>query len=319
MRLFVAVWPADDVLDRSRRWPPAGHRRRALDHRDQWHVTLRFLGEVDDALDGGRSTPRRRGVDARRGRCAWRGRPWAAARSTTLLVPGRSALARSPWLDDARGAAVIAATTRRSGRPPEAAAVGGHVHAGPVRRSAAGARSDALADVGSAAEPAGRRRASRAVAIGSGSAAASVGRGAAAAARRDVDAWRQLGRSEVERLAASSSAWRLAEPAELTARIDPLDVVAWRSGAQCDGMLDRTGVRNYAHVVRCAASLSHPAQIGGHDRRRSVTTLHRAPAGPSPHRHDRSEPQKGAHRWIETRPSRWPSARSRSSTARARS
>jgi 2'-5' RNA ligase len=47
-RLFVAVWPPDDVLDRVAALP-----RPAIDglrwtSRDRWHVTLRFLGAVDD-------------------------------------------------------------------------------------------------------------------------------------------------------------------------------------------------------------------------------------------------------------------------------
>lgn len=48
-RLFVAVWPPDDVLDRL-----AALDRPAFDglrwtRRDQWHVTLRFLGQVPEA------------------------------------------------------------------------------------------------------------------------------------------------------------------------------------------------------------------------------------------------------------------------------
>lgn len=47
-RLFVAVWPPDDVLDRL-----AVLARPELDglrwtDQDQWHVTLRFLGPIDD-------------------------------------------------------------------------------------------------------------------------------------------------------------------------------------------------------------------------------------------------------------------------------
>lgn len=47
-RLFVAVWPPDDVLDLL-----ASLARPAVDGlrwttREQWHVTLRFLGSVDD-------------------------------------------------------------------------------------------------------------------------------------------------------------------------------------------------------------------------------------------------------------------------------
>jgi RNA 2',3'-cyclic 3'-phosphodiesterase len=50
MRLFLAVWPPDGVLDAvaaldrptviGARWTT----------RDQWHVTLRFLGELDDEV-----------------------------------------------------------------------------------------------------------------------------------------------------------------------------------------------------------------------------------------------------------------------------
>lgn len=49
MRLFVAVWPPDDVIDLIsglRRPDVAGLRWTVL---PQWHVTLRFLGEVTDA------------------------------------------------------------------------------------------------------------------------------------------------------------------------------------------------------------------------------------------------------------------------------
>lgn len=51
MRLFVAVWPSDDVVDALRR---VG--RPAMDgvrwtRSEQWHVTLQFLGEVDDGTD----------------------------------------------------------------------------------------------------------------------------------------------------------------------------------------------------------------------------------------------------------------------------
>ncbi len=48
-RLFVAAWPPDDVLDvvgRLDRPPVAGVHWTT---RDQWHVTVRFLGSVPDA------------------------------------------------------------------------------------------------------------------------------------------------------------------------------------------------------------------------------------------------------------------------------
>jgi 2'-5' RNA ligase len=49
VRLFVAVWPPDEILDRLaglRRPERAGVRWTT---RDQWHVTVRFLGQVDGA------------------------------------------------------------------------------------------------------------------------------------------------------------------------------------------------------------------------------------------------------------------------------
>lgn len=47
-RLFVAAWPPDDVLERVAALPrPELDGLRWTDRR-QWHVTLRFLGRVDD-------------------------------------------------------------------------------------------------------------------------------------------------------------------------------------------------------------------------------------------------------------------------------
>jgi RNA 2',3'-cyclic 3'-phosphodiesterase len=46
MRLFVGVWPSEDVLDAIEAMPRTGEAR--WTGRDQWHVTLRFLGEVED-------------------------------------------------------------------------------------------------------------------------------------------------------------------------------------------------------------------------------------------------------------------------------
>jgi len=48
-RLFVAVWPPDDVLDRLAELPRPEIDGLRWTGRDQWHVTLRFLGAVDDA------------------------------------------------------------------------------------------------------------------------------------------------------------------------------------------------------------------------------------------------------------------------------
>lgn len=47
MRLFVAVWPPDEVLDAVGSLRREGRAR--WTRREQWHVTLRFLGEADPA------------------------------------------------------------------------------------------------------------------------------------------------------------------------------------------------------------------------------------------------------------------------------
>jgi RNA 2',3'-cyclic 3'-phosphodiesterase len=47
-RLFVAVWPPDDVLDQLRSLPRPDTPSVRWSTEDQWHVTLRFLGNVDD-------------------------------------------------------------------------------------------------------------------------------------------------------------------------------------------------------------------------------------------------------------------------------
>jgi len=47
MRLFVAVWPPDDVVGQLRAMPRPEVTGVRWSTEDQWHVTLRFLGEVD--------------------------------------------------------------------------------------------------------------------------------------------------------------------------------------------------------------------------------------------------------------------------------
>ena len=52
MRLFVAVWPPADVLDAVAALPRPDHAAVRWTNRNQWHITLRFLGEVDEPPDG---------------------------------------------------------------------------------------------------------------------------------------------------------------------------------------------------------------------------------------------------------------------------
>ena len=49
MRLFVAVWPPPDVVQQLERLPRPDHPAVRWTTPDQWHVTLRFLGDVPDA------------------------------------------------------------------------------------------------------------------------------------------------------------------------------------------------------------------------------------------------------------------------------
>lgn len=47
-RLFVAVWPPDDILDQLAALPRPEIPGLRWTAREQWHVTLRFLGSVPD-------------------------------------------------------------------------------------------------------------------------------------------------------------------------------------------------------------------------------------------------------------------------------
>jgi 2'-5' RNA ligase len=48
MRLFVAVWPSDAVVDELRGLERPAHPGVRWTTADQWHVTLRFIGELED-------------------------------------------------------------------------------------------------------------------------------------------------------------------------------------------------------------------------------------------------------------------------------
>src|SRR4051794_16534774 len=56
-RLFVAVWPPEDVVERLMTLPRKDQRGVRFVQPDNWHITLRFLGDADPrevigALDG---------------------------------------------------------------------------------------------------------------------------------------------------------------------------------------------------------------------------------------------------------------------------
>jgi RNA 2',3'-cyclic 3'-phosphodiesterase len=128
MRLFVAVRPPDDVLDLMAGLPRRAQAGLRWTTRDQWHVTLRFLGEVEDptvvidALDRADGTG------------------FAACEST--VGPMVETLSRQvvaipvSGLDDL--AAAVIEATNRLGRQPEDRPFRGHLTLARLARSARG-------------------------------------------------------------------------------------------------------------------------------------------------------------------------------------
>jgi 2'-5' RNA ligase len=116
VRLFVAVWPPQDVLDAVARLDRPTVIGARWTTRDQWHVTLRFLGEVDDdlvpsivmAVDGLGAAP----AAVRLGPAV----ELLSPRVVSIPVAGLDGL----------GPAVIAATAS-FGRPPENRPFRGHL------------------------------------------------------------------------------------------------------------------------------------------------------------------------------------------------
>jgi 2'-5' RNA ligase len=120
MRLFVAVWPPAEVVTLLE-----GIRRPAVrgvqwTTPDQWHVTLRFLGNVEDgaldevvdAVGGAIGAVAATAIEARLG-------------PASELLHGRVVSVPVAGLDEV-GRAVVAATAS-IGRPPESRAFRGHL------------------------------------------------------------------------------------------------------------------------------------------------------------------------------------------------
>src|SRR5690349_10114227 len=116
MRLFVAVRPPDDVLDALSTLPRSQSTTARWTTRDQWHITLRFFGNVDDpapiidALDSvaRRFTP----IDVHRGERAG----VLGHRVVYLPVAGLTELADA-----------VVDATREFGDPPSARKFRGHL------------------------------------------------------------------------------------------------------------------------------------------------------------------------------------------------
>lgn len=121
MRLFVAVRPPDTILDALERLDRPEHPGVRWSARDQWHVTLRFLGEVDDpgpVMEALQAAPLRRCEAV------------VGPRVTTL---GRHVVCLPvAGLDDlARG---VDTAVRAAGQPPDERRFRGHLTLARVRR-----------------------------------------------------------------------------------------------------------------------------------------------------------------------------------------
>jgi 2'-5' RNA ligase len=112
-RLFVAVWPPDDVLDLVAALPRPDVDGLRWTTREQWHVTLRFFGSVEldeavDALDRVSAPPTTAELGPEIGRFGRR----------ILQVPVGG-------LEGVAAAVVVA--TAEVGRPPEDRPFAGHI------------------------------------------------------------------------------------------------------------------------------------------------------------------------------------------------
>lgn len=138
VRLFVAVWPPEHVIEVLRELPRKDQRGVSFVPPERWHVTLRFLGdavagEVAAALDGAEL-------------------PAATARVGPAIdmLSRHSVIAPVRGLDDL-AAAVTRATVGLGEAPPHRGYVGhltiARVKRGATVRKVVGARCDATFDV----------------------------------------------------------------------------------------------------------------------------------------------------------------------------
>lgn len=121
MRLFVAVQPPEEVLDAVAALRRPRREGVRWTTRPQWHVTLRFLGEVDDP------DPVVRAIDA------------APLRPCTAVAgPAVAALGRRVVVVPVAGieglAAAVTEATAHLGAPPEDRPFDGHLTLARVRR-----------------------------------------------------------------------------------------------------------------------------------------------------------------------------------------
>ncbi|MBW3558117.1 MAG: RNA 2',3'-cyclic phosphodiesterase [Actinobacteria bacterium] len=127
MRLFVAVWPSAEVVRALEALPrppaPSGSRWTGPEH---WHVTLRFLGEVNPEVVGE--------VEAGVAAVAERLAPVPAVVGPATACFGRSVLMVPVSGLDALAAATVEATAGWGAAPPERRPFVGHLTLARSRR-----------------------------------------------------------------------------------------------------------------------------------------------------------------------------------------
>jgi RNA 2',3'-cyclic 3'-phosphodiesterase len=126
-RLFVAVWPSASLVDRLRAWPRPERPGLRWTTEDQWHITLRFAGDVDEA-----------GQDALRLAV---GQVAAGAGSVDVTAGAApQSLGGTVWALPVKGletlAGMIVDATGGIGKPPPARPFRGHLTLARARRPA---------------------------------------------------------------------------------------------------------------------------------------------------------------------------------------
>ncbi|MBW3575188.1 MAG: hypothetical protein KY450_10015 [Actinobacteria bacterium] len=125
MRLFVAAWPSEEVLTSLARLPRPERPGVRWSGRDQWHVTLRFFGEltVDEGVVAGRGV-----ADA-----AAVAQPVVADLGPRVGLLGRGVL-QVPVAGLEPVAEALAAATGEVGKPPGPRPFRGHITLARSRR-----------------------------------------------------------------------------------------------------------------------------------------------------------------------------------------
>lgn len=116
MRLFVAVWPPEEVVEAIRRLPRPTLVGARWTEQEQWHITMRFFGEVAG----------QEAAEQALARVPTPAEPVVADAGPAIVCLGRRVLCVPVGgLEDL--ASAVTAATSKVGRPPERRRFVGHV------------------------------------------------------------------------------------------------------------------------------------------------------------------------------------------------